>query len=106
MRIAFNNVEFVGRDSKFVNALIVSYQNGFRTGLEWREDWNHRPGGPFVIHKCKYHTWDHKNYTRPDWLKCACDASRENWEAWMKGFDAGVKLNPNLKPGHQALKRR
>lgn len=54
----------------------VSYEDGYNTGLGWREAYN--PGGPSV--------YGPGQNTDEQWL-AYCAALRENYDAWHKGFN-------------------
>ena len=99
MHMRISGIEIKGRDISNLELTIDSFSKGFERGKTWPAEWNHLPGGPFVM-KCGRHEEDG---LKPEWLKCTCQHSQSQWDAWMKGFRTGVRMNPNLKPGHRAL---
>lgn len=67
-----------------------SYDDGYKTGLEWPEKWNHRPGGPFVF------SADYKDTV--EWKQKARLSADKN-KAWLRGWDDGKKKQDELKKG-------
>ncbi len=101
MHIRFGHIIIKAETSELLNHYISTYYIGFESGKTWPEEWNHLPGGP-VTYICELHT--KKLTNKPDWLKCICKNSKENWRSYMLGFHEGVKQNANLKSNHPALK--
>lgn len=63
-----------------------SYDDGYETGLSWRETWNHRPGGPFTYRKESKHL----NRLADDEIVKWNRMEKHRIEEWFRGFDIGI----------------
>jgi len=83
------NKEFTLEDRTLPSGLVIptqqeNYNQGFKRGLFWPDQWNYRPGGPFIYSFKSFYnnTTKQEKYTK---------ASQAAHDAWMKGWDDGNK---------------
>lgn len=78
---------------KEVIEITASYRSGLHSGLFWPDQWNHRPGGPFVFTNTRnyFNQWDKKT-PRGIELDEMARVSALKHAMWMNGWDEGTRL--------------
>ena len=74
--------DYVNNIPDYDSEVKKSFDEGFKTGLTWRDGWKHRPGGPWV--------YSASNNDNPHWRQQA-RLSKDKNKAWLSGWEAGIK---------------
>lgn len=74
-------------------------KDGYESGLNWRETWDHLPGGPYVPRTDRYSRSD----SHPDWV-AYCELLAHHNRVWLEGWHEGFKEAARRRPAIKRLR--
>lgn len=82
--------EFLATIQDYAKEIKKSFDDGYESGLNWRDCWKHKPGGPHVLSAGYKETIEWRRKAR---------LSQDKNKAWLKGWAAGFKKKAELACG-------